>query len=211
MHIAEGILSGPVLAVGGVVTAAGVGAGLWRMPEDRVPTVAVMSSAFFVLSLVHVPIGPSSAHLLLTGVMGLVLGLSAFPALLVALFLQAAMFGFGGLSTLGVNTMNMALPAVLCYWSMGGVLRRAGPAGALAIGIAAGVFAIALTCLLAALALYCSGKEFGAAAAALVVAHVPVMVVEGLMTGAVVAFLRQVRPEVLDPCFGAQPREDPGE
>jgi cobalt/nickel transport system permease protein len=38
-----------------------------------------------VASLIHVPIGPSNAHLILNGLVGLLLGWGAFPAILVAL------------------------------------------------------------------------------------------------------------------------------
>ena len=113
MHISEGVLSGPVLITGAVLAAGGVAAGLRRMEPDRVPAVALLSSAFFVGSLIHVPVGPVSMHLVLNGLAGLVLGWMAFPALLVGLALQAVLFQFGGLTTLGINTLNMALPAVV--------------------------------------------------------------------------------------------------
>ena len=76
--------------------------------------VAVLVSAFFVSSLIHVPVGDSSAPLLLSGLTGLVLGWEAFPSLFAALLLQYVFFGFGGVATLGVNTLDMALPAVVC-------------------------------------------------------------------------------------------------
>ena len=60
MHISEGVLDGSVLAAGAAVAAAGTGYGLWRMDYERVPRVAAFSSAFFVASLVKVPLGPSS-------------------------------------------------------------------------------------------------------------------------------------------------------
>ncbi len=72
--------------------------------------MAVLSSVFFIASLIHVPVGPSAAHLILNGVCGLLLGWMAFPAILVGLALHALLFQFGGLTTLGVNTFNMAFP-----------------------------------------------------------------------------------------------------
>jgi len=127
VHIAEGLLSGTVLGAGWAVTAAGTAAGLRRMTPEDVPRTATLASAFFVASLVHVPLGISSAHLILNGLMGVILGVRAFPAMLVALFLQAVLFQFGGLSTLGVNTADMALPAVLCAAAMRRWIRRASP------------------------------------------------------------------------------------
>ena len=70
MHISEGVLSAPVLATGAALTAAGCGIGLKKLDYDRVPQVAILTSAFFVASLIHVPIGPSSVHLVLNGLMG---------------------------------------------------------------------------------------------------------------------------------------------
>ena len=85
MHISEGVLSAPVLISGAVIAAAGVGIGMKKLDYDRIPQVAVLSSAFFVASLVHVPIGPSSVHLILNGLLGLLLEWISFPAILIAL------------------------------------------------------------------------------------------------------------------------------
>ena len=120
MHISEGVLPWPLLAGGAALTALGTAVGLSRLNAENVPRVGVMSSVLFVASLIHVPIGPSSAHLILNGLAGMLLGWCIFPALLVALGLQAVLFQFGGLTTLGVNTFNMAMPGLLF-----GVLFRA--------------------------------------------------------------------------------------
>ncbi|MGB5830650.1 MAG: cobalt transporter CbiM, partial [Thiohalocapsa sp.] len=118
-HIPDGVLSAPVLITGALVSVGLLVASLRRLEDDRIPQAAVLSAAFFVSSLITIPIGPSSVHLLLNGLMGLLLGWMAVPALLVALILQAAFFGYGGLTVLGVNAMNLMLPALLC-----GVLLR---------------------------------------------------------------------------------------
>ncbi|MFZ1680720.1 MAG: energy-coupling factor ABC transporter permease, partial [Rhizobiaceae bacterium] len=102
-HIPDGVLSLPVLAVGWTVTVAGVGYGLRRIADEEIPRVALFASAFFVVSLFAIPVGPTSIHLLLGGLMGIVLGPAIFPAALIALLLQAALFGFGGLTALGFN------------------------------------------------------------------------------------------------------------
>ena len=46
------------------------------------------------------------------------------------------------------------------------------------------------------LAMYASGREFAAAASLIFIAHVPVVVIEGLVTGSIVVFLKRVRPEM---------------
>ena len=110
MHISEGILGVPVLAAGTGLAILGTAIGLKKMDYERLPQVAVLSSAFFVASFIHVPLGPAAVHLVLNGLCGLLLGWLAFPAILVGLALQALLFQFGGLTTLGVNTFNLAFP-----------------------------------------------------------------------------------------------------
>ncbi len=116
MHISEGVLSAPVLITGAALAAAGISVGLKKMDYEKIPQVAVLSSAFFVASLIHVPIGPSSVHLILNGINGLLLGWLCSPSILVALALQAILFQFGGITILGVNTVTMALPGLICYY-----------------------------------------------------------------------------------------------
>jgi len=198
VHIVEGALAAPVLAGGAALSAAGVAVGLRKIEYERLPQVALLSSAFFVASLVHVPVGYTSAHLLLNGLIGVILGWAAFPALLVALLLQAVFFGYGGLTVLGVNTLNMALPAVVCYYLFGRGMRAAKGSFLFGIGFAVAFTGITLAAIMTAVSLLLSGKEFAVAAAAIGIAHVPVVVAEGLVTGSVAVFLRQVRPEVFD-------------
>ena len=54
MHISEGILSAPVLVAGAGLTATAVGYGLKKMAYKQMPKVAILSSVFFVASLIHV-------------------------------------------------------------------------------------------------------------------------------------------------------------
>ena len=197
VHIQDGILPVETLIAGGALSTVGVAVGLKRLDPERLPQAAVVCSAFFVASLIRVPAGGTSAHLVLNGLAGLMLGWAAFPALLVALFLQAVLFGHGGLTTLGVNTLNMALPAVVCWYAFGRsrLLRRPATAGAL--GFAAGFGGVALGCVMWAATLSTAGEGFGTIAAVLFVAHGLVMLVEGFVTSAAVTFLVKVRPEAL--------------
>lgn len=209
MHIADGILSGPVLLGGAALAAGGVALGLRKLDYERVPQVAVLSSVFFVASLIHAPVGPTSMHLVLNGLMGLILGWAAFPAILVGLFLQAIMFGHGGLTVLGVNTLNMALPAVVCYYLFRRSARwvKSKPV-VFSFGAVAGAVAITLSALMTGLALLASGEALKGPAVGMAGAHLPLILIEGLVTGSIVAFLRRVRPELLDaPVVGRTPEE----
>ena len=197
MHISEGVLSTSAWATGTILTVAGVALGLRKVEYDRLPEVAVLSSVFFVASLVHVPIGPSAVHLVLNGVCGLLLGWAAFPAILVGLTLQVLLFQFGGLTTLGINTFNMAFPAVLVGYACSSFLTSESSLVRGVAEFAAGAVSILLSGILVAACLVATGSAFAPAAKLIIVAHIPVMVVEGLITLFIVEFLRKVRPEML--------------
>lgn len=197
MHISEGVLPGVVLAAGAALTAAGLAVSLKRLDQERLPQVAILAAAFFVASLINVPVGPARAHLVLNGLLGLLLGWAAFPAIFVALTLQALLFSFGGLTTLGVNAFNMALPALICNWLFAALARGGNQRLALAAGFAAGFLGVGVAALLVSLSLATAGEEMFTAAKLILAAHLPVMLVEGLITAAVVGFLRRVRPALL--------------
>ncbi len=196
MHISEGILTGPVLLGGGVLTILGTAIGLKRLNYERIMTVALLSSTFLVASLIHVPIGPVSAHLLLGGLMGIILGWAAFPAILIALLLQALFFQYGGLLVLGVNTFNMAAPAVICGLILRPWLHR-GKYRQLTAAFGVGFCSLLLSAVLTAGALWCSDRGFAQAAVIMVAGNVPVMLIEGGITLFIVGFLARVHPEIL--------------
>ena len=197
MHISEGILSAPVLVTGAGLTAAAVGYSLKKMEHKEVPKVAILSSVFFVASLIHVPLGPSSVHLILNGIMGVLLGWTAFPAILVALALQGVLFQFGGITTLGVNTLNMALPAIICFYLFSKGIRSENNLIALILAFACGFLAVMLSGIMVAAALIFTGEPFMQVAKLVVIAHLPVMILEGVLTAFCIGFLRKVRPEIL--------------
>lgn len=197
MHISEGVLSVPILAAGAALTAVGVSIGLRRLDNDRLVTVAILSAAFFVGSLIHIPIGPSSAHLILNGLLGAVLGWASFPAILVGLLLQAVLFQYGGLTVLGVNTFDMAAPAVLCGLLCAPLLRRGGRARAVGAFLC-GALSVLLASLLTAAALSLTDEGFFQAAVTLVAAHIPVMLIEGGFTVLVVGYAAKAMPELFD-------------
>ena len=79
-----------------------------RVRDEEIPRIALMTAAFFIASLIHVSIGPTSVHLLLNGLLGVVIGRRAPLAVLIGIGLQFALFAHGGASTIGVNTCVMA-------------------------------------------------------------------------------------------------------
>ena len=196
MHIVDGALSNPVVIGGAIAAAGGIAMGLKSLTLERIPAAGVLSASFFVASLIHVPIGPSSVHLILNGLAGLVLGWAAFPALFVGLLLQAVFFGFGGLTVLGVNALNIALPAVLAWLLFGRLIGRGSPVQGAVWGGLGGAFAIAGTTAMVAAALALSGEAFLPAAKLVFFAHIPVMAIEAVLTGFAVLLARKVKPEL---------------
>ncbi len=196
MHISEGILTLPLLAGGGLLTAAGTAIGLKTIDPERIAHVGILSSAFFVASLIHITVGPASVHLTLNGLVGLLLGWAAVPAILVGLILQAVFFQFGGLTVLGINTLIMAGPAVLVHY----LFRRAiwspgfmGRAAAFACGFAA----IVISSIGLAASLIWTESGFITTSGVILVSHLPVMVLEGLISLFCIGFLKKVKPELL--------------
>jgi cobalt/nickel transport system permease protein len=122
VHISDGLLQ-PPWEWGGLALAALLALfGAWRIRDEEIPRVAVLTAAFFVASLIHVPVpGGPKTHLLLNGLLGVILGRRALLAVPVGLFLQAALFGHGGFLSLGVNSVVMGLPALLAGWLFGGL------------------------------------------------------------------------------------------
>ncbi len=196
MHISEGVLAGPVLFSGMALAVAGVSIGIKKLDFDHLAQAGILSAAFFVASLVHVPIGPSSVHLILNGIIGLLLGWAAFPSIMVALLLQGIIFQFGGITTLGVNTVIMALPAVICYYLFAPLINKK-PSIAMPAAFACGFLAVFMSALLVGASLYFSEKSFFEVATLVVTAHLPVMLIEGIITVFCISFIRKVSPEML--------------
>lgn len=196
-HIPDGVLTAPVLIGGALVSAGVLAISLKRLDYERIPQAAVLSAAFFVASLVSIPVGPSSVHLILNGLMGVVLGWAAVPAILVALVLQAVFFGYGGLVVLGVNTLNMALPALVCAALYGRRLRGDDCRRPFLLGVLTGGTGVLLTGLMVTFSIAFSNEAFLPAARVILITYLPLMVAEAAVTGAVIGFVRRVSPELL--------------
>lgn len=198
LHISEGILSPPVLVGGAVAALAGLALGMRAAKVEDTPRVGVTAAALFVASLLHVPVGVGSAHLMLGGLAGLLLGWAAFPAFFIALLLQGLLFQFGGLTTLGVNTCIMALPAVAAHYLFRRRIRDGGWGSGLAAFLA-GAFALLLSGILLASALYLTGDQaFFKPAAAIFAVHLPLMALEGAICVFCISFFRKVCPRILE-------------
>jgi cobalt/nickel transport system permease protein len=113
VHISDGILQSTWLAGGFVVAILLAIVGAWRLRDEEIPTIALLTAAFFVASSIHIRVGPTSWHLLLNGLVGVLLGRRAALAIPIGLVLQYFLLTHGGFYTLGINTCILLLPALL--------------------------------------------------------------------------------------------------
>ncbi|MFM1841351.1 MAG: cobalamin biosynthesis protein [Cyanobacteriota bacterium] len=213
MHIPDGLLPPQVVAGGYAIT----GLATWyclrqihRRGDARaqIPKASLLTAAFFVASSLYIPFPPVSVHFILNGLLGVLLGYFALPAILIGLFFQALMIGHGGLTTLGVNGAMMGIPALLAYavfqlhhglgkfvperWAMGICAFLGGSIGlALTVLIFIG---ITLTTLPTGL----DNTTENRAIVVLALGHLPLICLEGTFTALLVLFLQRVKPELLE-------------
>lgn len=191
-------------------------------PQAGVPKASLLTAAFFVASWIHVPTPLASVHFVLNGMLGVLLGWFAFPAIVIGLLFQAVMFQHGGLSVLGVNALIMGVPALLAHglFQLGCPRRPQAPAqggapGAVAglapmprwrlggLGFVAGALGLGLSVLaffaimVTVLPAHLDAAMEQRAIALLSLAHLPVIVLEGGFTALLVLFLQRVKPELL--------------
>jgi cobalt/nickel transport system permease protein len=198
VHLSDGALATPWLVGGFIGAAILLAVASWRLSDNWVPRIGVLTAAFFIGSTIHIKLAilPTSVHLILNGLVGVVLGRRAPLAITVGLALQYLLLAHGGLSTLGINTCIVGVPAVLAGLLFP-LLRRAGLPPFL-LGCLLGAGAAAGSVVLNFLALFLGGKEDWEMLARLVlVAHIPVVIVEAILLGVVVRYLERVKPEIL--------------
>ena len=200
MHISDGVLPLPVVVGGWIITIILLAVTLrWAGKHgdiaQEIPKLSVLTSAFFVASLIHIDIPPSSAHLILNGLLGIILGPLCYAAMFIGLTLQALLFQHGGLTVIGVNTLNIGIPGLIAYLTF-----RAGYSRKIPLTILGGLccgLAVLLTVVCLVTVLVISGDQFVYVAGVLAVAHVPIMIAEAIVGGAVVGYLARVKPELL--------------
>ena len=211
MHITDGILPAKVCISGYAIA----GLATWyslrqidrqKNPQQGIPKASLLTAAFFVASGIHIPIPPASVHLVLNGLLGTVLGYYAFPAILIGLFFQSQMFGHGGLTTLGVNATMMGIPAILAYhifrsrhlfrqWKKPLVTSIfAFFSGAIGLGLATLIF---FTLVISSVPAGIDMVTERSALYAMMLSHIPLIIIEGIFTSMLVMFLQRVKPELI--------------
>ena len=196
MHLADGIVTGPVITIGFGVAAALAAVTMRKVDLEEIPKISVVAAVFFVASFIHIPLVVASVHLMLNGLAGVILGKRAFMAIALGITLQA-FFGFGGVTVIGVNCVMMGGGALFAYavWQCRHLVSI--PNKEVVFGALAGALGIFFSGCLLALALATTGDEFLVAAKAVLGYHVVLMIIEGVVTGACVSFLLKTKPDLL--------------
>jgi cobalt/nickel transport system permease protein len=213
MHISDGYLPAQVCAGGYALTGLLTWHSLRQIEKEPdstagIPKAALLAAVFFLASSFKIPLPPTSVNPLFNGLLGIVLGYYAFPAILIGLFFQAAMFQHGGLTTLGLNALTAGIPALIIYhlFQLKYVLRLQSQIWDGLFGFAAGFLGVALTTififglLLGALAMGDrTALDINSLRSSLIIAHLPLMLAEGVFTALVAIFLGKVKPSLLNP------------
>lgn len=211
MHMADALIS-PV--VGGTMLAATAGVAAYSikkikadLDEKKIPLMGVMGAFVFAAQMINftIPGTGSSGHIgggiLLAAILGPYAG---FLTIAAVLLIQALFFGDGGLLAFGCNVFNMgfytcfiAYPFIYKRFTRKGVNSKrifGASLSSVVVGLQLGAFSVVLQTLL-------SGKTelpFGTFVALMQPIHLAIGIVEGLITAAVVTFVWNARPEILE-------------
>lgn len=197
MHISDGILSAPVWVTGYIGTALIATVTMRNLDMEEVPKISVITSVFFIASLIKVPMGPASIHLILNGLVGVVLGWRAFVAIMLGIILQAIIFGHGGITVIGVNTLMMGGGALIAYMVWQQRHHFAFKRREFVFGALAGAIGTISSGTILALALITTGEAFNTMAETILIAHIPIMIIEALVVGSSAEFLNKIKPDML--------------
>ena len=204
MHIPDGFLDPLMAGATYLVSTAYLALSARRASAERLALLTTLAAIIFAAQMLNWPIpGGTSLHLVGGALAGTVLGphMGALAMSLV-LLVQCLLFHDGGITALGANILNMAvIDVVVGYavfrWVRGCVGGRAGTFAGAFLGGWLGMVAAGVAC----------GFEIGLSPAFPYgwTVTVPVMggwhaalgVVEGLITGSVVAYLESRLPDLL--------------
>jgi cobalt/nickel transport system permease protein len=209
MHIPDGFLSAPVLAVLWLVSLVVIGLALRKndlSADDRnLPLMGVLAAAIFAAQMLNFPVlGGTSGHLLGAALVAILLG--PWRAVLVmtsVVSVQALVFQDGGLIALGGNLFNMAVVGVFSSYAVYSLMKRlahGGKWGDSLGGFTAAWLSVELGALGVGLQLSLSGTSPANIAVPVMAAiHAIIGIGEGLITMAALALLTATYPGLLQP------------
>jgi cobalt/nickel transport system permease protein len=207
LHIPDGFLNLPVIAVTWVLAIALIAVSLNRVQADyqekAVPLMGVCAAFIFAAQMINFPIpGGTSGHLLGGTLAGALLGPWAGTLVMTVVFIvQAVLFQDGGLTVLGANIFNMGLIGTFAGYYLYKAIRFAIgrnklPAMAISAAVAAwaSVMIAALAC---AIQLAVSGTvPLVVAIGAMATWHVLIGIGEAAITVVALIFIWRTRPDM---------------
>ena len=220
MHMADALVSPAVAVTMYAASAAAAGVSLVQLHKEeaaapelakkKLPTMAVMSALVFAGQMINytIPGTGSSGHLCGGMLLSAILGpWAGFLSMIVILAIQALFFADGGLLALGANVWNMAFYGCFVGYFL---IYRPLMQGKLLSGkgrtklVLASVLGCVVTLQLGAFSVVVetslsgiTALPFGAFAALMQPIHLAIGLVEGGITAAVLLFVYQTRPELL--------------
>jgi len=207
MHIPDGFINTGTAVVTWAASAGGIGYSVRRLgrelQERQVPLMGVTAAFIFAAQMMNFTVaGGTSGHLLGGALAAILLGPWAASVVLTAvLVVQALIFQDGGLLALGANIFNMAIIGVAVAWLVyNGLKKVLGDRGwaSFASAFAAAWLSVVIASLVASAELWLSGTSpAGVVFPAMGLVHMLIGLGEGLITCAVLAFVRAVRPDLL--------------
>ncbi len=212
MHMSDGLISTPVAAVAAVAAAALIGVAGFKVKKSTrpgiVPLTGVLGAFVFAAQMVNfsIPGTGSSGHIIGGVLLAAFLGpWAAFLALSSVLIIQCLLFADGGLLALGCNIVNMAAMSCLVAYPL--VFRPLIGRGAstlrlMCASVLACMVALELGACLVAVETKLSGVTALSTGSFLLLMtgiHLLIGIGEGLATGAVLGFVRKVKPSLLEP------------
>ncbi len=217
MHMADALLAPAVAASMYAASGAAAGISIHKLKKDdepqKLPVMAVTAALVFAGQMINytIPGTGSSGHMCGGMLLSALLGPQAgFLSMIVILAIQCLFFADGGLMALGANVWNMAFygcfvgyyliwrPIMRSHWfGEGRPAQRARIIAASILGcvvtLQLGAFSVVLETSLSGI----TELPFGAFVALMQPIHLAIGLVEGLITSAVLLFVFESRPELL--------------
>lgn len=198
MHVPDGLLNPAVWGGGWILGGGGLAFALWKarraLEGHLIPLAGVMAAFIFAAQMLNFPVLPGvSGHLVGGALAAIVLGPSLGAVVIfVVLLIQSLLFGDGGITALGLNTISMALIGSYGGYALYRLVGGSKPTGtrrwiaAFVAGLGATVVASAVTGLALALSLpYPPGTVLGL----MVGYHALIGLGEGIITALVIGVL----------------------
>lgn len=206
MHIPDGFLDTKMIAASLAASAPLVGVAVARTKkvfDDRqIPKMSVMAAFIFAAQMVNFPIaGGTSGHLLGAALAAILLGpWSAVLIMTTVLIIQCLVFLDGGLTALGGNILLMGIVAPWVGWWVYRLLAGKSTDRTRVLGatfLASWCSTIAASVVGTLLIVFSGYVTMKIALPAMLGWHVLIGIGEGLITSVVVAYLTQVKSELV--------------